>query len=210
MISKIGGMSHKVNGEIQHTKVTDIKLNDNIVIDLNEACRMDGYGVGINEDCYNYLDFDKDVLVRKVGSYTFNGLESFSQATTAVTGKNRYWFTAISTLTKKPTASNVKGNVLFKDLKTQNADTLYLAQENGIAIEASNGNITFFINDIQSVNDLKNYLKGKTIYYELAEPIENSLPPIDTFIDVSSGGIFTFENENQQAVPYEIKYIKVV
>lgn len=197
-------------GGIRHTPVSDIKLNGSSVINLNEVCRMEGYGYGIDENCYNYLDFDKDVLVRKVGSYTFNGLESFTQTSTAVTGKNRYWFTAIAVLVKKSTASNVKGNILFEDLETQNADTLYLAQKDGIAIEASSGNITFFINDIQNVNDLKNYLKGKTIYYELAEPIENALPQINTFIEAKHGDVITFENQYQKGVPSTIKYIRVV
>lgn len=191
------------------TYVAPKKYNTVHLEDIRYSELYNAYGLGINESCYNYLDFDKDVLVRKVGSYTFNGLESFSQASTAVTGKNRYWFTAIASFTKKPTASSIKGNVLFEGLETQNADTLYLAKENGIAIETSNGNVTFFINDIQNVTDLRNYLKGKTIYYELAEPIENAIPQIDTFIEVEAGDVITFKSDWDKEIPIVVEYIEV-
>ena len=193
---------------IRHTKVTDIKLNNNIVIDLSSLQDMEGYGVGINENCYNYLDFDKDVLVKRVVSYTFNGTETIASAGTNTNGKYRFFISFLEKIVKKPESDNIAGNILMKEL-----DTITNSQATnnveGVCIAAS-GKVVFYKNDITDGTAMLNYLKGKTIFYELAEPIENALPQIDTFIDVSSGGRFTFENENQQAVPYEIKYIRVV
>lgn len=206
MVSKIGGMSYKVNGEIQHTKITDVKLNNNIVIDLSSLQSMEGYGYGINENCYNYLDFDKDVLVRRVGSYTFNGGEGFTQGSTN-SGKYRYAFDLLRMFIK-PVQNNEMANVMMLGFETAKSDDVYMNK--GELSVGSNGQVYFYKENVQTVNDMKNYLKGKTLYFEYLNPIENAIPPIDTFIDVSSGGRFTFENENQQAVPYEIKYIKVV
>lgn len=193
---------------IRHTPVSEIKLNEETIINLNEVYSMEGYGVGINENCYNYLDFDKDVLVKRVVSYTFNGTETIAAAGTNKSGKSRFFVSFLENVVKKPESDNEQGNILMKEL-----DTITNAQATnnieGVCIAAS-GKIVFYVNDITDGGVMLNYLKGKTIYYELLEPIENALPQINTFIEAKQGDVITFENQYQKGVPSTIKYIEVV
>lgn len=193
---------------IRHTKVADVLLNDEVVIPLNDFQQMEGYGVGINDGCYNYLDFDKDVLVKRVVSYTFNGTETIAAAGTNKNGKSRFFVSFLENVVKKPESDSIAGNILMAEL-----DTITNAQATnnieGVCIAAS-GKVVFYKNDITDGGVMLNYLKGKIIYYELLEPIENALPQIDTFIEAKQSDIITFENQYQKGVPSTIKYIKVV
>ena len=193
---------------IRHTLVSDIKLNDATVIHLNEVYSMEGYGIGINENCYNYLDFDKDVLVKRVGSYTFTGGETITQSSTNSTTLYRYSTNIFKGKIKTVLTNSDIGNILMSDFETTNTNNLY-ARTEGVAVNQA-GDVQFYKESIQTVDDMKTYLTGKTIYYELLEPIENVIPQINTFIEASNGDVITFENQYQKGVASVIKYIKVV
>ena len=183
------------------------KYTEKTTISLNEIQSMEGYGLGINESCYNYLDFDKDVLVRKVLKHTFTGNETFGQSNTTK-GDYRYWCSTFQNTIKKVDNVNNKGNILMAELDTISANDTNNSID-GIAI-SNTGTIIVYKSDIQTLDAMKAYLKGKTLYYEVLEPVESALPQIDTFIEAQQGDVITFENEYDYPVPNTIKYIKVV
>ena len=68
----------------------------------------------------------------------------------------------------------------------------------------------------KSIKELKSYINGRYLYYELAEPIVTDISDIigDTFqepFEVETGGSLTFKNTNgdgyQIAVPSDIQYV---
>ena len=188
---------------IRHSKVTDVLLNDEVVIPLNDFQQMEGYGLGINENCYNYIDFDRNVFVKKVGSYTFTGSERMGQ-TTSSSGLYRYWCSNLEKLIVKPSSNAEVGNILMAELDILTANQIG-ADNEGIAVNV-NGTLIIFKKDIQTLDAMKSYLKGKTLYYELETPTETTISEIDTIIEVEEGDVITFENEYQNAVPSEIEY----
>ena len=164
---------------------------------------LDGYGIGVNETYYNYVDFENKKFVKMIGSYTFTGSEGFGQANTNTSGVYRYFTEVLKNLAVGVNASNVKGALLMLDLNTATADETYLCKD-GVCID-SNGRLYFFKSDAQSASAMANYLKDKTIYFALATPVAEGLSHIidgEILTEVESGGALTFENEYKQDVPF--------
>lgn len=168
----------------------------------------DDYGVGINESCYNYISFDKGVFIKNVGQYTFTGKETFNQGTSStVSGQYRYSTPALKNLIKPAPANSEKGNIMMAELETRSIWNIDACIE-GVSVNVG-GDISFYKKDKQTADDMKVYLTGKTIYYELLEPVEKAITEIDTFIEVEKGDIITFKNDNNKEIPVGIEYIEV-
>jgi hypothetical protein len=211
-INKIGGMSYKVNDSIRDSAVTSVvsKYSNDTTIDTitipTAIQNLTGYGWGINDTCYNYIDFERKVFVQKVGRYTFTGNENFTKT-------NKSYRTAVLDSTIKYLASNRDIiNALLVGFTTDNANNVFNGvKDNTISgIETGNADrFRIYSSAFENVADVQSALAGKTLYYELATPIETDISAYLTTdtIDVEGGGSIEFTNTYNQDVPSDIDYL---
>ncbi len=158
---------------------------------------LDGYGWGISELVYNYVDFEKKQFVKRVEKLVLDGTEAWEYAYSrfALTiAKNATQYTDKCLCDKYEHNQNV-----YKDA---NREMGIVAHRNRIFVRDAN---------YTSISAWKTQLASNpvTIYYELAEPIITDISdilPDDNYIEVEGGGTLTFENEHKLAVPSEITY----
>ena len=177
-------------------------------ISLNNLYEMDGYGLGINDTCYNYLDFDKDVLVRRVKEIDLSTLNW----TITQVGTENERFKAKFTDIRLDGVINSQMVVSGEYVRGTSSQVYNHTLDKSIAIEAANYFVVYDSRYINNLTGFKEYLQNNPtkIIYELIESTEVAIPEINTFFDASKGGVIIFENEHKQVVPCEIKYIKVV
>ena len=165
---------------------------------------LTGYGRGINDTCYNYIDFDRKVFVQKVGRVDLGTLNwSYNSSV------GRFGATDFSTY-KKPTDNNTalvglcdKYSITsWNDLVNNNTDM-------NIAVLSSNNNIIVRNTNYTSAEAFKNAMSGIYLYYELATPIETDISEYLTTdtLDVEPLGTLEFTNTYSQAVPSDIDYL---
>lgn len=146
---------------------------------------LDGYGDGINADCYNYIDYEKKQFVQRVGVVDMGTLNwVFTDTYSLVTINDM-------DLTPQWLSSAVPSKV--KQMAYDGANPIfYLFYDSGA---------------YASINDLIADVQGIKLCYELAEPIITDISdilPADNFIGVEGGGTMTFKNEFGYAVPSEV------
>lgn len=169
----------------------------------SEVQALDGYGWGVNEDCYNYIDWETKTFVKRVEKFVLDGTEAWTKSATSVDTRFQYYIKH-EKLNTKP-----NGQIL----------------SNYLSIRASNDQIGYFsggagfgVNvDISEVSEWMSFLSERyangnpvIVYIELATPevtdISDLITP-DNFIKVEGGGTITAVNEHSQAVPTEITYM---
>lgn len=175
----------------------------------NEVQALTGYGWGINDTCYNYIDYEAKKFIQKVSSYTFTGEEVINRANNPTTYPNLFKFLGIASLIKKPNNNDI-ANILivgltpcsYNNIGSSSYVNYYTAVQVG-------GEVWFNVPNIESTTDMLNWLVGKTIYYELATPVETDISQYldDNYIEVEGNGSLTFTNQYEQAVPSEIAYL---
>ena len=175
-----------------------------------EVQALDGYGLGIDDTLYNYIDFERKKFVKKVGSYTFTGQENF-QATTY--GRCYCDFSSLGI--KEPAnrsipakmICNVLTNVVDNSLEIDDMSISYYMGNIGICLETTE--------QYGDVSALATYLQNHevTIIFELTTPTETDISeyldsdfPNENLIDTYQGGEVEFENENDMGVPYSLTY----
>jgi hypothetical protein len=163
---------------------------------------IDGWGWGIDVDCYNYADYENEQFAKRVDRAVFNGTETYW----VKFGDKQYGFehSALATFV---------GSVCLAG-----RFTFGYSEKSGSFFVGGSG--VAFNTDFDTLDEWKTYLAEQyanntpvTMYYELAEPIITDISDIltdDNFIEVESGGTLEFVNEYKNAVPSTIKYtIKV-
>ena len=201
VLSKVGGMSYKVNGTIQHSAVTGIrsKNGSTIVNSLSIPSyirNIEGYGWGIDNTCYNYIDFANKKFVQKVGrvdlgtlTWNYNGL-----------GEPSYFYASIANAVN---SINVSCSLYESAvvLPTNTEDKIICITQNQVRIRD---------NELEgSIVDLNTKLNGVYLYYERATPIETDISAYLTTdtLEVEPNGTLEFLNTYNQAVPNEIAYL---
>ena len=168
---------------------------------------LDGYGDGVSDDVYNYVDWENKEYHKQVGKYIVDGSERLYKEKT-------YWVMEVTNF-EKPKALTLKAICInFVVTKNFSARWGYI----GFRI-AKNG---FIFTDSESkfanANEVKDYFQqnNETIYYELDEEQIIDISDIidNTFqepIEVEAGGTLTFHNSNgdgyQLPIPNEEEYI---
>ena len=156
-----------------------------------EIQALDGYGVGINESCYNYIDYEKRQFVKRVGVIDMGTLEWEYNAPVAQ-----------ASATLRDAAAY--GTVLCARYNTTDLDS----GDNGIHIQNSVVNIIDY-----SFGDAEAFIpavSGEMLYYELATPEVTDISDIlsaDNLIRVDGSGTMTVVNEHSLAAPSEITYM---
>lgn len=166
-------------------------------ITITEAVQnLDGYGWGVNKSVYNYIDFVKQLFVKRVGCVDMGTLNwvgggNVFQAYAPKLGYKE----GVNAICSKYDIVNTK-NV---DKTLYMFDSYYGVCRIAICDSAYTDAATF-----------KAAMSGVMLYYELAESVITDISdilPEDNFIGVEGNGTITFINEHKTAVPSEITYM---
>ena len=161
---------------------------------------LDGYGLGVNDTCYNYIDWEKKQFVKRVKKVDAGTLNW--QAISNINYPNRFSTTIADMHT-------TNGNHIMEGYTSKgvtgygsglNADKTFSNASNQLYVHDSN---------YTDAATFKSAMQGVMLYYELAEPIIIDISDIlsnDNYIEVESGGIVTMVNEFEYAVPSELIY----
>ena len=168
---------------------------------------LDGYGDGVSDDVYNYVDWENKEYHKRVGKYTIDGSE-------IIVKEDSYWVMEVTDF-EKPRPLTI--NAICVNFKI---DLEYSAKWGNMVVRRrSNG---FVFTDSESkfanANEVKDYFQqnNETIYYELNEEQNIDISDIidNTFqepIEVEAGGTLTFHNSNGDGyrlpIPNEEEYI---
>ena len=161
-----------------------------------EVRALDGYGWGINDKVYNYIDFEKKQFVQRVGCVDLGtqtwSFESFYPRFNA----------PIHNLASVNTrADNVLSSKFSTDLTADKGDNWKGFSSLGI--------VYVFTTEYTDVATFKAAMSGVMLYYELATPVITDISDLladDNLIGVEGGGTVTMVNEYGYDVPSEITY----
>lgn len=163
---------------------------------------LTGYGWGINDTCYNYIDYENKKFIQKVGrvdlgsndiSYTYNSQYNYFKLNTNIGIK----LVGFNTTTNSLCA--------LYDAVSQSA----FASLDKVMFIVNTQNLAIKDTTYTDATTFKTAMSGVYLYYELATPIETDISQYldDNFIEVEAGGTNTFNNTYNQAVPSEIDYL---
>ncbi len=177
-------------------------------LEIPEAVQaLDGYGLGINSNYYNRIDWDKRQFVQTVKRVELDGTENWS--------KNSY-FTASSGFSwggnndyKTGSNSGVCSHFETKPIGKTITDAITFSSNISIVPSSDFG--------LDTVDKFKAYLAEQkaagtpvTVVFILAGTIETDISdilPEDNFIEVEGGGTIVAVNENNLEAPTEITYM---
>jgi hypothetical protein len=172
-------------------------------LEIPEAVQaLDGYGEGVNESVYNYIDWKKKQFVKRVKKVVFDG--SADENITIVTRRTKFTlfkFGISGGYNYSPAITN--RDIPYKIAFDAN-DAHFYVNESEVLFALSNSIAT-------DVATLKTYLASNPIevIYELATPEITDISHLitsDNFIKVEGGGTITVVNEYGFSVPSEIVY----
>ena len=148
---------------------------------------LDGYGWGVNESVYNYIDWEKKQFVKLVGCVVLNGSEA--------------WFIYDNKL-----FSNAVDSLALESGVCIHSDSVF-----DIKISGGSNRLVAYSDGSMDVVAWNAHLSQNPVilYYELAEPVITDISDMltdDNFIQVEGGGTLTFKNEYEYDVPSEIEY----
>ena len=168
----------------------------------NEVKSLDGYGLGLSDTLYNYIDFENKKFVKKVGIVDLGTLEW------SITG-NVFYSSDLRSLAKKPTYNTDTAKAICS--KYQVVSRTLLAE--GTLCIDPDGDIDVIDGTYADEVAFKTAMSGVYLVYELAEPVETDISeyidrdfPNENLIDLYQGGEVEFENQNDMAVPYSLTY----
>lgn len=168
-----------------------------------EVQALEGYGLGIDETNYNYIDWGKKQFVQKVKHLVLDGTESinYSNARFFIYGK-------ITAPAQDYTVSCLCNEYAHNANVYKDTD-----REDGIII----GESSIYIRDARftTTTELKSYLTERynegnpvEVVYQLATPIVTDISNIvgNNVLSVEANGTLTFVNENNYNVYSTINY----
>lgn len=162
---------------------------------------LDGYGEGVNESVYNYIDWEKKQFVKRVGvvdlgALTWSSISSFFVTTTSLPNAK---------------ANNAKVfNMLCAIYNNKSYNELDVNTNGSIAIRESDASVWVRDSSYSDAASFKAAMAGVMLYYELAEPVVTDISNIitsDNLLSIQGNGTLTFENEYGYAVPSTVEYI---
>lgn len=174
-----------------------------------EIQALEGYGWGINDTCYNYIDFVNKKFIQKVVRYTFTGNETITKTSTVSGGGYRFNVSIPYTIIE---ASAIMSNTLEYQTQTQMYNTG--RADYGIAFRNANAVYIYVVELANSeISDMREWLINNptTIYIELATPIETDISsylPTD-FNKIATNDNYTnieFVSEYGYDIPNKVSY----
>jgi hypothetical protein len=191
------------NFQIAQGSVAEFTPYTKRALSIPEAVRnLDGYGWGINADCYNYIDWENKQFVKRVGKVDMGTLNWVVMAADTST------FRAGVVGIKEPAVSTERGTGVLTSKYPVSSNLGYTSLDDKSVIRFQS-NIILRDSAYTNAASLKSAMSGVMLYYELAKPIITDISNLitdDNLIGVQGGGTITMVNENQYAVPSEIIY----
>lgn len=155
----------------------------------NEISSLEGYGFGINENCYNFVNFEDKVFVKKVSRID------------------------LGSLTWNKTSNEFISNAII-DFKVQGANLSsidYALEEESSTVKVSFPYSLFPEYAEMTIEEFANYLSGIYLYYELKETqvidISDYLINFNNIIEINPNGLIKFNNSETNEVPSSISFI---
>lgn len=189
-------------GDIRDSAVTSVvsKDSNNTTLDTYtipaEVQALDGYGWGVNDTCYNYIDFETKKFIKKVARVDLGSLSWTSGWT------NAWYSDELTDGIATNSVSTVNNNILSANY-IPSVDVI-----NGVS-----GTMNYWSGSgykrIAICNGSTTTKPSGYLYYELATPVETD---ISEYIDngsivIEADGTLTFTNTYEQAVPSDIDYL---
>jgi len=212
-INQVGGMSYKVNDTIRDSAVTSIvsKDSNNTTIETlaipSAIQNLTGYGWGIDNTCYNYIDFDRKVFVQKAGRVLGSTYEN--DIITATTNGGLICVAIQTDIDLIAINQNRIVQLNNLGLTVMSASSQWTTTE--INVIACNNQKRILINFDQSLTESEMIEKAKTLilYFKFITPIETDISAYLTTdtIDVEPLGTLEFTNTYSQDVPSDIDYL---
>lgn len=187
---------------------TDTSSNQTSHLIPQSIQNLDGYGWSAG-NAYNYVDFENKKYykcVDKVDLGTFKEIYLYSGVTPE---EGRYVYAINISAIKKKSGSKAICE-LFDSISFDE-----LISKDGMLLNSAYNQLLISTSKCKSIKELKSYINGKYLYYELAEPIVMDISELigDTFqepFEVETGGSLIFKNTNGDgyriAVPSDIQY----
>lgn len=186
--------------------------SNNYLIPTN-ILEIDGYGLGIDDTYYNYIDLDKKKFIQRVIKIKLKDLSWMKSSVTSLDRFYAYVNNDYRTVQNYNFVSNFPGVKKVYTPITVNINT----ENNIIWI---NSNLQLCINlgeygttSLEEFNQLLEDIDA-TIVYPLLNPIETDISdviPEDTYIDVKDCCALIFNNENEQETYSEVSYeVKII
>ena len=168
-------------------------------LDIPEAVKsLDGYGLGKNNDEYNYIDLANKVFKQEYGKVRIpSNTGGYNEHS------NWYWIT-LGKMGLAPISREVLCDLLPSvELGANSGD--------GIYINANKDSLIIRNSKLTSAEEYRQWLADNEFYIvdRLAEPTETDITHLmqDNFIKVEGGGTITAENEFSYDSPSAIQYV---
>jgi len=162
----------------------------------SEVQALDGYGCGVNDTCYNYIDYESKKFIQKVGRVDLGTLAWIKDS------YNNWLSNAGSILAK----SQLNCLCSKYPVVANPEDVDY-----GCKISGNLNRVVIHDKDTLSMteSELKTYISGVMFYYELATPVETDISQYidNNTIEVEENGTLVSNNTYEQKVPSEITYL---
>lgn len=159
-----------------------------------EVQALDGYGWGVNADCYNYIDWEKKQFVKRIKRLDMGSLDWAKN-------KDYQFYAALPENSKVAYALN---HICSK--YTSSSKGAYDSPFQDKSVSVLSTNVWVYDKDYNAATALKAAMSGVWLYYELATPVITDILPDDNLICVEGGGTVTMVNEYGYDVPSEITY----
>lgn len=190
-------------------------------IPIPEAIKsLDGYGLGVNSEYYNYIDFDRKVFVQRVYRKVFDGTENWATATTSKTSSDGFYrvrYTIRDDNIGVDAGATDKSQIVCNSYNTASPNDTWYCEKDTCSF--NQGTLVHFYDEAYNTSDVslwkahlaERYANGNplTIVYALAEPIETDISAYltDEYIEVEGGGTVTVVNEYGLDAPTSISYL---
>lgn len=188
----------------QAATATDFKPYTHNTLPIPEAVQaLDGYGDGVNESVYNYIDLETKQFVKRVGKVVFDGSADESWEVRQYT--NLVAYLASEEFGKIPNIVLCDRFESFIDMSPRPNGTVGIAVE---GLSATAHTFFFGVSGIATnVAEWRAYLAANpiTVYYELATPVVTDISIGDT-LPLEAGGTLTMVNEHGYDVPNDITF----
>lgn len=167
---------------------------------------LEGYGWGVNDSCYNYIDFENKKFVKRVGRVD---LGTLNWAYYTGDGDNIFY------VSNENIPSNFKqsGQIICGKYETRHTANVVPGYTEKVLVgwdTYHSQNLVVRDSTYTDATTFKTAMSGVYLYYELATPVITDISNIltdDNFIKVEPYGTLTFENTNKKAVPSKIAYL---
>lgn len=166
---------------------------------IPEAVRaLDGYGWGIDETLYNYIDYEKKQYVKTVGRVDLGALSWKYYNSSGLT-----MFYAVQEDSKPAGKSLSYRYRSVTGIADFQIDTVYI----GNVVKPNAINI--YETEYFTAADFQAAMNGSVLYYQLANPVITDISDLiaaDNFLAVEGNGAIVAINESKQCAPTAITY----